>query len=1386
MPGCFSRLSSKFSNKNENNVQDGPDDNKPNDQSTVHSGQAASGQLDGGAPSKEPEKESPKEEKKDEKKNRWLQAFEQLSESKQEALKKMGFGNPNSDIESSLAEVTNSVEEKQKECEGKFWKAKIGGKEIVFREYTEQIVGWVEKAGDIAINFAPPQAGLPWDLVKSLMKIPVNESEQMGALLLTTEVVVSITSRGQVYEDIYLNQPDDVPLSSVQRHLEKSLIELYKTSLDLLARSNKLLSSNTWGRIFEAIVNPGKAADGVAGLGTQEDALLRDIHACEAKRSATADKRANEMLNALQAPMARVDAGVSHLLNRVNEGERIKLLEWISDIPFGQHHDRIREKRTSGTGEWLVEHEVFNSWKDKESSDLFWLQGNSGSGKTYLTSKVIDTVRDRISYPLKPEGFAFFYCDRDDKPCDKALTVLQSFVRQLSTTARNPESMQTKLQETCKEARENGTNFRFQQCKEQILTSLDIYQKTTLVIDAMDECDPESRYELIDALTLFLRESKKPVKIFISSRPDPKLERQLESSPNVGIQASDNKGDIEKYIKVSLKRLAQANPFLRRLRPKIVEKLLERSQGMFQWVSLQLQQIGGCDTPSAVWTCLNNLPEDLESAYDRVWLLIEARAEPDKSLAKRALRWAMAASKPLTSAEILGAIRLDVNGTMFPIDEMVDEQGLLSLCNSFLSIDSQLQVWRFPHLSVREYLEKKEDWSVSRAHYHAASVCLSYFVKKYGTDSHELDAQLEDEWKAEMKAELEAILEEAREKEREEEQEKKEENDDVEDDEDDVDGEEDEDDESDTIEIPDEWLHQGPEMPCESDDGFHTLHPFHIYMRHSWAHHVNGAKDIETAQLGSLLKTFLGSPNAGSVEYRRWHEKTFNDFEEFFFGPSLKAYMTNDARNIFLETKPGDAPIFAMCRFPLSTAVWDWWENAEIDISRLNENGHNQLAIAALVGCLPICKKLVDRGVDVNTRLKGKWNGSALVAATSDGQTDVVKYLVESGADVNVKLSLEEGQYDCALEAAIKRGAVDTVRYLVREAHADIDISLQRSWIGHLLGEAAVLPSVEILTILLDGGADVNTLFTGQRFGSALGAACSGQFENVKLLVKRGADVNLQLPNGGYGCALLQACVSDRDLVIPRYLVNEAGADANLSLENGEFGSVLAGATCDEFADLDVVKFLVKSGADINKSIEHGKYGSVLAAAAAASEYADLDIFRWLLKEGANVNLPLKHGQFGSALAAAVRAGIHDRIHALIEAGADLNMVLEGRDFGSAFALAAAFEYNFQVPQVLVGAGANVNLKTPGRYGTPLIAAACFGQKDCVEYLVKNGADVNLAVENSPYPTALQAAKSDISEHLPWMHQRYDNPDDVESFAEDWAEEKPDIVEFLQSKGAKA
>lgn len=182
----------------------------------------------------------------------------------------------------------------------------------------------------------------------------------------------------------------------------------------------------------------------------------------------------------------------------------------------------------------------------------------------------------------KNEGFAFFYCNRTETNRGDALTIVQSYVRQLATSANNPESMQIKLKELCKKAEEMGKTLNYDTCSDQILASSNMYSKTTLVIDALDECDQDSRDQLIETFNFLVSESKNAIKIFISSRPDQDVQAKLdqERSVSVTIQASHNKPDIDKFLQKELDRLSKKAALIGRMKGKIIERLLERCQGM--------------------------------------------------------------------------------------------------------------------------------------------------------------------------------------------------------------------------------------------------------------------------------------------------------------------------------------------------------------------------------------------------------------------------------------------------------------------------------------------------------------------------------------------------------------------------------------------------------------------------------------------------------------------------------------------------------------------------------------------------------------------------------------------------------------------------------------
>ncbi|KAF9884807.1 hypothetical protein FE257_001223 [Aspergillus nanangensis] len=1379
-------------------------------------------------PAKEiPAKEgSPPEPPSDDPKDLWQKALKSLPPAKQQTLTGMGFGQISSgSAESSIDDLLSVVNERQNECEKKFWKVTVGDNEIVLRNYTTQIVGWLEKAGDIAIQFAPPQASLPWSCLKSLMQIPVIEGEQMAALLGTTEKIVRVISRGQVYETVYLRSKPNAATDNLSKNLESALTAIYTTSLELLADSGELFNKSTASRTLQALINPGGVSGAIANLAGQEDELLRDVAACETRRSAEADDSMIGMLEALNAPLTRIDEGIGHLLQNVDETERIKMLEWISPIPFGKHHNNVKDKRTAGTGAWLLQHEGFQNWEKKRSSMLFWLQGSPGTGKTYLTSSVIDRVQDLLRENPKDEGVAFFYCDKNEPSRAQPLSILQSFVRQLSTTVNNPGSTQTQLRAMYKKNRESGATFTFHQCKEQILASLDIYQKSTLVIDAMDECNPDSRDELIEALNSLLSESKKPVKIFISSRPDPDIQSLLENTPNIGISANDNKGDIQKFLDVELEKLAKKTPLFGdiKIKTNIMTALLDRCQGMFQWAALQVHQIVKCKTETSVLARLKNLPSDLKNAYDEAWEQVESLEEPDKTLTNRAMLWVMAADTPLTTSQLLYAVRLNTTGEMPLLADEIDEQGLLSLCNNLLTIDSQLNVWRFAHLSVREYLETRMQWASPRTHFHAASGCLSWFINVYDND--------------------------------------------------------------DVIHISEEE----PEEEAEPDSLFNVMHPFHLYMRHQWVKHVQGAKDYEKDVLASLLKTFLGSPQESSMQYQRWYKQLKADFFDIYEIPGIDGYEDIHFRAAGInytgadtcdfnhssdwdlgefdsDLAPAESAVIAMCHFSFDTILSDWWESAEFDHTMITSKGHNLLTLAARVGSTSICKSLIDRGVDVNLQVGGAEYGSALEAAAHQGHIETVKKLVESGADVN--MILDNGNYGTALVAAVSAGHREIVKYMAQQAHADVNIG--KNVDGERFEDddetiVAILPLAtaarrnynEIVKILVEAGADVNV---PELCGNALAAAVrSTNVEAVKYLVQRAkANVNIKLTEGSFASPLEGAATDNKNLEIVTVLL-KAGADANNSTENGEWGSPLiaaafgynslgsnveivkrllqAGADANKARPshddetplsqaiyrehIEVIKVLVEAGADVDApkhftdaiesnfldyamyliqtreasvdmSLVENKYGSALILAAGYD--TKLDFLKYLVDGGADVNQSSEHGDYGNAAAAAARRGNAKALQYLLDAGANTKPLIHSAFISTCVAEESIeWDQKLRVFKILLNAGADVNTELrEGGFGSILAAAASESKLEDVKYLVKVGAEVNKPLEHGNYGSALSAAAQqndiDVVKYLvdigaevnvSLKHGKYGSP--LAAAASYWDN---DITTFLLESGA--
>lgn len=107
----------------------------------------------------------------------------------------------------------------------------------------------------------------------------------------------------------------------------------------------------------------------------------------------------------------------------------------------------------------------------------------------------------------------------------------------------------------------------------------------TIIIDALDECDPALRCELLNALDKIIQDSPNIVKVLVSSRDDHDIVNRLDNSPNLYICAKDNSKDIVNFVRYQVdlairdKKLLCGN-VTGILKDHIIETLIQKAEGM--------------------------------------------------------------------------------------------------------------------------------------------------------------------------------------------------------------------------------------------------------------------------------------------------------------------------------------------------------------------------------------------------------------------------------------------------------------------------------------------------------------------------------------------------------------------------------------------------------------------------------------------------------------------------------------------------------------------------------------------------------------------------------------------------------------------------------------
>lgn len=209
----------------------------------------------------------------------------------------------------------------------------------------------------------------------------------------------------------------------------------------------------------------------------------------------------------------------------------------------------------------------------------------SNKTRALVVEDAIEAARNKRSPPP-----AYFYCSRNlaEPGRSDPEVILASIARQLSCLGPGLPLLQpaVDMYRMHEEEAFAAESLRLHQSRSLILELAGHYPVITIVIDAMDECNPDKRKSFLHAMEFILRESPTLIKIFVSSRNDQDIVFKLQGYPNLELSSDRNSEDIAMFVESEAKRLIEEGAMLRfstkqeDLRVKIVTQVTSSADGM--------------------------------------------------------------------------------------------------------------------------------------------------------------------------------------------------------------------------------------------------------------------------------------------------------------------------------------------------------------------------------------------------------------------------------------------------------------------------------------------------------------------------------------------------------------------------------------------------------------------------------------------------------------------------------------------------------------------------------------------------------------------------------------------------------------------------------------
>ncbi|KAL6887038.1 hypothetical protein GGI43DRAFT_265277 [Trichoderma evansii] len=484
--------------------------------------------------------------------------------------------------------------------------------------------------------------------------------------------------------------------------LESHIAQLYQKLLLYQIKSICLYHRNQFLVIVRDLLSLEGWAGQLSDIQEAEDAVKRDAEQYNSEQvkeyirslatnAVSQEKKLDSIYLAIQDQTQQQekryqDDKDKQCLKDLYETNPIKDKERIQDTKGGLLKDSYL---------WILDNADFRQFCNDPQSQLLWIKGDPGKGKTMLLCGIIDELQKEPNKTL-----SYFFCQATEAQLSNATSVLRGLMHLLLDKRPSLISHLRAKYDTAGKKLFQGINVWGSLVE--ILT--DMLNDSTLtdavfVVDALDECTA-NRSQLLDFIIQSSSSSSSHVKWIISSRNWPEIEEKLDiAKQKVQLQLELNQSSISNaittYIDHRVDQLARVKKYDEETKSAVQRHLADNADGTFLWVALVCQElIGPSVRKRHTLIKLRSYPPGLNSLYGQMMALVSGSA--DAAHCKEILAITSIVYRPVGLEELKVLARSLED---FSQDELRE---IIRSCGSFLTLRDDIVY--FVHQSAKDYL----------------------------------------------------------------------------------------------------------------------------------------------------------------------------------------------------------------------------------------------------------------------------------------------------------------------------------------------------------------------------------------------------------------------------------------------------------------------------------------------------------------------------------------------------------------------------------------------------------------------------------------------------------------------------------------------------------